>query len=663
MADLVVNCLHQQLPQANLTNSLSLSVTGLFLPAMHALSSLVLLGACAVQTVFGRPEDVRAKRDAAILRRSVDSFIETQTPISWTKLLANIGNTGSAVPGAAKGVVVASPSRSNPDYFYTWTRDAALVLKNIVEEFVNTGDPALQTQIQNFVASQAKLQGVSNPSGTLRDGSGLGEPKYMVDLTQYTGEWGRPQRDGPPLRAIALMGYARWLANNGHLSTARDVVWPVIKNDLSYTAQYWNQTGFDLWEEVPGSSFFTITSSHRALVEGDALATQLGTTCTGCAAVAPQVLCFAHSFWKPSEGYFVSNINGGQYRNGRDANSILASIHNFDPSVGCDVNTFQPCSDKALSNLKSVVDSFRSIYTINRGIPQNQAVAVGRYTEDVYYNGNPWYLTTLAPAEQLYDALIVWKQQGSITVTSLSLPFFRDLVPSISTGTFSSGSATYTNIINAVQTFADGFVAIVDQRKHANGALPEQFDRNTGAPIAAADLTWSYSAFLTSTSRRAGRIPASWSASAGNTLPGSCSVFAVAGTYATATNTAFPSTLTPNPTATNTAAPAPTGVCNNVLVTFSTRYGTQWGQNVKIVGNHPALGNWSPANGVLLSASAYTSSNPLWTLTVPLPAGANIQYKYVVVNGDGSVIWEKDPNRNYNVPASCNIQTRTDYWQ
>jgi len=85
----------------------------------------------------------------------------------------------------------------------------------------------------------------------------------MVDLTQFTGEWGRPQRDGPPLRAIALLGYASWLLNNGYTTTAKDVVWPVIKNDLSYTAQYWNQTGFDLWEEVPGSSFFTILSSHR----------------------------------------------------------------------------------------------------------------------------------------------------------------------------------------------------------------------------------------------------------------------------------------------------------------------------------------------------------------------------------------------------------------
>src|SRR5438045_9124198 len=30
--------------------------------------------------------------------------------------------------------------------------------------------------------------------------------------------------------------------------------------------RYWNSTGYDLWEEVLGSSFFTIAAQHRALV-------------------------------------------------------------------------------------------------------------------------------------------------------------------------------------------------------------------------------------------------------------------------------------------------------------------------------------------------------------------------------------------------------------
>lgn len=78
--------------------------------------------------------------------------------------------------------------------FYTWTRDAGLVFKAVVDIFTNSYDANLQTNIQNYIASQARLQGVSNPSGSLSDGSGLGEPKFEVNLTPYTGAWGTPER-------------------------------------------------------------------------------------------------------------------------------------------------------------------------------------------------------------------------------------------------------------------------------------------------------------------------------------------------------------------------------------------------------------------------------------------------------------------------------------
>lgn len=75
-------------------------------------------------------------------------------------------------------------------------------------------------------------------------------------------------------------------------------------------------------------------------------------------------------------------------RHHRDANTVLASIHTFDPGAGCDARTFQPCSDRSLSNLLTYVDSFRSIYPINSGIAESDAVATGRYSEDVYQGGN-----------------------------------------------------------------------------------------------------------------------------------------------------------------------------------------------------------------------------------------------------------------------------------
>jgi glucoamylase len=85
---------------------------------------------------------------------------------------------------------------------------------------------------------------------------------------------------------------------------------------------------------------------------------------------------------------------------------------------------------------------------------------VGRYPEDSYQGGNPWYLNTLAAAEQLYDALYTWNKQGYITVTATSLAFFKDFSSSVTAGTYASSTSTYTTLYNGVKTYADGYVNI-----------------------------------------------------------------------------------------------------------------------------------------------------------------------------------------------------------
>lgn len=45
---------------------------------------------------------------------TIDTFITAQTTVSINGVLANIGG-GSKAPGVPAGIVVASPSRSNPD--------------------------------------------------------------------------------------------------------------------------------------------------------------------------------------------------------------------------------------------------------------------------------------------------------------------------------------------------------------------------------------------------------------------------------------------------------------------------------------------------------------------------------------------------------------------
>ncbi|EGO56169.1 hypothetical protein NEUTE1DRAFT_130221 [Neurospora tetrasperma FGSC 2508] len=123
-----------------------------------------------------------------------------------------------------------------------------------------------------------------------------------------------------------------------------------------------------------------------------------------------------------------------------------------------------------------------------------------------------------------------------------------------------------------------------------------------------------------------------------------------------------PSTTKTTATATTlvTSSKTPSASCTpaaTVAVTFNHLASTSYGESIKLVGSISQLGSWSASSGVALSASQYTTSNPLWTATVSLPAGTKFEYKFVKVsssNGGGSAVtWESDPNRSYTVPQSC----------
>lgn len=73
-------------------------------PIMYLVSTALFLGSVAVQVVLGRATAA-----------SVDSFIETESPIALRQLLCNIGPDGCNVKGAAPGAIIASPSTQDPN--------------------------------------------------------------------------------------------------------------------------------------------------------------------------------------------------------------------------------------------------------------------------------------------------------------------------------------------------------------------------------------------------------------------------------------------------------------------------------------------------------------------------------------------------------------------
>lgn len=94
------------------------------------------------------------------------------------------------------------------------------------------------------------------------------------------------------------------------------------------------------------------------------------------------------------------------------------------------------------------------------------------------------------------------------------------------------------------------------------------------------------------------------------------------------------------------------GAPTQIAVGFEANATTVWGQNVFVVGNTAALGNWNAASAVALSSAAY----PLWRATVNLAASSTVEYKYIKRDGAGAVVWESGANRVLAVPASGSVQ-------
>ena len=75
-----------------------------------------------------------------------------------------------------------------------------------------------------------------------------------------------------------------------------------------------------------------------------------------------------------------------------------------------------------------------------------------------------------------------------------------------------------------------------------------------------------------------------------------------------------------------------------VVFQFSSQ--TIFGEKVRIVGNHPSLGNWDPWLGMQLTTDG--NSYPLWIAPTPvsLPLSCEIEYKYVYTSEQSAYRWE-----------------------
>jgi glycosidase len=80
---------------------------------------------------------------------------------------------------------------------------------------------------------------------------------------------------------------------------------------------------------------------------------------------------------------------------------------------------------------------------------------------------------------------------------------------------------------------------------------------------------------------------------------------------------------------------------------------TNPGDAIYLTGNTVELGNWASTPATAIGAMLTTAGTyPNWWLTVSVPAGKTLQYKFIRIQANGSVTWENGANHSVTAPAS-----------
>jgi len=453
----------------------------------------------------------------------LETWLTSEKNTATTKLLANV---------LANGAVIASPSKTDPNYYYHWVRDGALTMNVVLSLYLKADDPQIKQQHWNRLIAYLtfSLGNQDTPNRSTDLGRGLGEPKFNTDGSAYQGDWGRPQDDGPALRASVFIRLANNLLDGGQADQVALVktklyqsTFPnssLIKRDLEYVSHNWQNTCFDLWEEVSGNHFYTRMVQRRALREGAQLANRLNdpgaATWYNLHAAAIEKALNGH--WDGTKGYLVATLNrdgGLDYKaSNLDTAVVLAVLHGHIPGDPF----FAPTDDMVLATAQALSSVFGpTLFPINKVVKNPEGAVmgpgIGRYPEDRYsgqannFEGDPWVLCTTALAELYYRAANEWAKKGQIIITARNQAFlaainaqkFASLKPGTS---FSTGDATFGDILAEIRLAGDGLLRRVRYHSFPDGSLSEQMNRNTGFMQSANDLTWNYASILTTLDRR-----------------------------------------------------------------------------------------------------------------------------------------------------------------
>lgn len=420
-------------------------------------------------------------------------------------------------PGSVVASAVMGAYDPDPDYFFHWFRDSALVMDALrilvadgtrpaadaghLRDYIRfslglrgltgaavlaQGDPkrGVDPDFVQHVRSEADLRGVAGDRI-------WGEVRINPDGTLDTLNWSRPQHDGSALQALTLL---RCLEDGVLEPGVRNEAAALLRLNLDFVLAHHAEPSFEIWEDSLGHDYYTGVVQSAALRWGaDWLAAQGDAETAGrCREASAALAAAADGHWRPEAGAYASLLPVASGTPGRDLDIavILGLLH-----AGLPSGPHSVLDPRAQATLAALEDLFAGLFPINTGRP---APALGRYREDRYYGGGAWYIATLAAAEFHYRLAAALAGGAAFAQTNDN----RGFVAQVLGAEPRADDLDSRRLAAAFLACGDAFLATVQAFTPADGALSEQFDRATGAQTSAKHLGWSYAGFITAVQAR-----------------------------------------------------------------------------------------------------------------------------------------------------------------
>jgi len=463
---------------------------------------------------------------------ALDAWIAAEARVATARMLDAISATHLLMerPGFGQrvtprpGSVLASPVPAHydpdPDYFFHWFRDAAIVIDALrialswgytersvlgrFREFLQfsrslhslDGREFLQRSNFRTQVEPAFVQHLRPDSeiAALSGDAVLADVRVNADATPDFIRWSRPQTDGPALRCLALLRWWQQFPDLRQDPGLEAALSDVISTDLAFTLARVREPCGDIWEEDTGHHYYTQLLQAEALrcgaewleARGDPASTHAGRV------AAEQTLTFLDGLWSEHEGFYRSRTAAGPTKPGKslDIAVILAVLH-----AGRADGRHSVLDPRTQATLTALEELFEAQFPINRQRPPGRGPALGRYANDRYYGGGAWFLATLAAAEFYFKLARSLRTSAEMPVVPANARFRQRLG-----ATEAAPAEDWARL--AVER-GDAIIRTVQAFTPASGELSEQFDRSTGAQTSAKHLSWSYAAFITAAASRA----------------------------------------------------------------------------------------------------------------------------------------------------------------